>query len=133
MAVAILLLLVANRLWPPVLHLQTYESMQPKALIAQVHCEQTGPSGTYRVTLTRLPIGHAGVRDVRRRMAPRRAHAGLTGLAAQLGLPDRLDRLSGRYLRTEPAVDTLACCGFGRIALPAFVPQFCPERRGRSG
>ena len=60
LAVAVLLLLVAHRLWPPVLHLQTYESMQPKALIAQVHCERTGPSA-YRVTLTRLPAGHMQV------------------------------------------------------------------------
>ena len=60
LAVAVLLLLVAHRLWPPVLHLQTYESMRPKALIAQVHCERTGPSA-YRVTLTRLPAGHMQV------------------------------------------------------------------------
>jgi hypothetical protein len=108
LAVAVLLLLVAHRLWPPVLHLQTYESMQPKALIAQVHCERTGPSA-YRVTLTRLPAGHMQVfemsgdewrLDVRTLV--------WTGLAAQLGLPDsfRLDRLSGRYLRTELASET---------------------------
>jgi hypothetical protein len=108
LAVAVLLLLVAHRLWPPVLHLQTYESMRPKALIAQVHCERTGPSA-YRVTLTRLPAGHMQVfemtgdewrLDVRTLV--------WTSLAAELGLPDsfRLDRLSGRYLHTEPADDS---------------------------
>ena len=102
LAVAVLLLLVAHRLWPPVLHLQTYEPLRPKALVAQVHCERTGPSA-YRVTLTRLPAGHMQVfemsgdewrLDVRTLI--------WTGRAAQLGLPDsfRLDRLSGRYLRT---------------------------------
>jgi hypothetical protein len=108
LALAVLLLLVAHRLWPPVLHLQTYESMRPKALIAQVHCERTGPSA-YRVTLTRLPAGHMQVfemsgdewrLDVRTLV--------WTGLAAELGLPDsfRLDRLSGRYLHTELATET---------------------------
>jgi len=108
LAVAVLLLLVAQVLWPPVLHLQTYESMRPKALIAQVHCERTGPSA-YRVTLTRLPAGHMQVfemsgdewrLDVRTLV--------WTGRAAQLGLPDafRLDRLSGRFLRTELAAET---------------------------
>jgi len=107
LAVAVLLLLVAHVLWPPVLHLQTYESMRPKALIAQVHCERTGPSA-YRVTLTRLPAGHMQVfemagdewrLDVRTLV--------WTGHAAQLGLPDsfRLERLSGRYLRTELAAE----------------------------
>jgi len=107
LAVAVLLLLVAHQLWPPVLHLQTYESMQPNALIAQVHSERTGP-GAYRVTLTRLPAGHMQVfemsgdewrLDVRTLI--------WTGLAAQLGLPDsfRLDRLSGRYLHTNLTPD----------------------------
>jgi len=120
LAVAVLLLLVAHRLWPPVLHLQTYESMRPKALIAQVHCERTGPSA-YRVTLTRLPAGHMQVfemsgdewrLDVRTLV--------WTGLAAELGLPDsfRLDRLSGRYLHTEPASDSTP----GSAAPPAVDP-----------
>jgi hypothetical protein len=105
LAVAVLLLLVAHRLWPPVLHLQTYETLRPRAQIAQVHCDRTGPSA-YRVTLTRLPAGHMQVfemsgdewrLDVRTLV--------WTGPAAQLGLPDsfRLDRLSGRYLHTELA------------------------------
>ncbi len=119
-AVAVLLLLVAHRLWPPVLHLQTYESMRPKALIAQVHCERTAPSA-YRVTLTRLPAGHMQVfemagdewrLDVRTLV--------WTGLAAELGLPDsfRLDRLSGRYLHTEPVGDSTP----GSVAPPAADP-----------
>ncbi len=125
LAVAVLLLLVAHRLWPPVLHLQTYESMQPKALIAQVHCERTGPSA-YRVTLTRLPAGHMQVfemsgdewrLDVRTLV--------WTGVAAQLGLPDsfRLDRLSGRYLRTElAATPTPAAAPAAEPAATRLVP-----------
>jgi hypothetical protein len=103
LAVAVLLLLAAQQLWPPVLHLRTYEKLRPKAVIAQVHCERTGPSA-YRVTLTRLPAGHMQVfemagdewrLDVRTLV--------WTGRSAKLGLHDRfrLDRLSGRYLRTE--------------------------------
>lgn len=121
LAVAVLLLLVAHRLWPPVLHLQTYESMQPRALIAQVHCERTGPSA-YRVTLTRLPAGHMQVfemagdewrLDVRTLV--------WTGPAAQLGLRDsfRLDRLSGRYLHTETASET--------ASTPAAAPGARPD------
>jgi hypothetical protein len=107
LAVAVLLLLVAHQLWPPVLHLQTYESMRPKALIAQVHCERTGPSA-YRVTLTRLPAGHMQVFEISGdewRLDVRTL--AWTGVAAQLGLPDsfRLDRLSSRYLRTELAAE----------------------------
>jgi hypothetical protein len=86
------------------MHLRTYETLRSKALIAQIHCERTGPSA-YRVTLTRLPAGHMQVfemtgdewrLDVRTLV--------WTGRAAQLGLHDRfrLDRLGGRYLRTEP-------------------------------
>jgi hypothetical protein len=103
LAVALVLLLAAQQLWPPVLHLRTYETLRPKAMIAQVHCERTGPSA-YRVTLTRLPAGHMQVfemagdewrLDVRTLV--------WTGRAAKLGLHDRfrLDRLGGRYLRTE--------------------------------
>jgi hypothetical protein len=123
LAVAIALLLVAQRLWPPVLHLQTYESMRPKALIAQIHCERTGPSA-YRVTLTRLPAGHMQVfemsgdewrLDVRTLV--------WTGRAAKLGLPDsfRLDRLSGRYLHTELAPEVAP------TATPAARPDATPE------
>jgi hypothetical protein len=116
-----MLLLVAHVLWPPVLHLQTYESLRPRALVAQVHCERTGPSA-YRVTLTRLPAGHMQVfemsgdewrLDVRTLV--------WTGQAAQLGLPDsyRLDRLSGRYLRTELAVEATPAPAAARAAEPA--------------
>lgn len=121
LAIAVVLLLVAHLLWPPVLHLQTYESMRPKALIAQVHCERTGPSA-YRVTLTRLPAGHMQVfemsgdewrLDVRTLV--------WTGQAAQLGLPDsfRLDRLSGRYLRTELAAEAAPTPAAASAAEPA--------------
>ena len=121
LALAVLLLLVAHRLWPPVLHLQTYETMRPRGLIAQVHCERTGPSA-YRVTLTRLPAGHMQVfemagdewrLDVRTLV--------WTGPAAQLGLPDsfRLDRLSGRYLHTELASATAPTSAAAPGARPA--------------
>jgi|GEM_PF-1272497 len=124
LVVAIMLLLVAQRLWPPVLHLQTYESMRPKALIAQVHCERTGPSA-YRVTLTRLPAGHMQVfemsgdewrLDVRTLV--------WTGRVAKLGLPDsfRLDRLSGRYLHTELAPEGAP------TATPAVKPAAATDR-----
>ena len=36
LAVALALLLAAQLLWPPVLHLRTYETLRPRALIAQV-------------------------------------------------------------------------------------------------
>ena len=119
-----MLLLVAQRLWPPVLHLHSYESMRPKALIAQVHCERTGPSA-YRVTLTRLPAGHMQVfemsgdewrLDVRTLV--------WTGRAAKLGLPDsfRLDRLSGRYLHTELAPEGAP------TATPAAKPAAATDR-----
>ena len=124
--VAVLLLLAAHRLWPPVLHLQTYESMRPKALVAQVHAERTGPSA-YRVTLTRLPAGHMQVfemsgdewrLDVRTLV--------WIGPAARLGLPDsfRLDRLSGRYVRTVLAADptTPPAADAGKPAPTPLVP-----------
>ncbi len=105
LAVAVVLLLAAQQLWPPVLHLRTYETMRPKALIAQVHCERTGPSA-YRVTLTRLPAGRMQVFEMAGdewRLDTRTLV--WTGRAAELGLHDRfrLDRLGGRYLRTELA------------------------------
>ncbi len=62
-----------------------------------------------------------------------------TGLAAELGLPDsfRLDRLSGRYLRTELADDPTPTPAAAPAAESGSCPprprQFCPERRGRSG
>ena len=60
-----------------------------------------------------------------------------TGRAAQLGLPDsfRLDRLSGRYLRTELADDSTPGprSRRGVQLLPPRPRQFRPERRGRTG
>jgi hypothetical protein len=131
LAVAIVLLLVAQRLWPPVLHLQTYESIRPKALIAQVHCERTGPSA-YRVTLTRLPAGQMQVfemtgdewrLDIRTLV--------WTGRAAKLGLPDsfRLDRLSGRYLHTQLAPEvapTAPAAATSAVATEATPPPLVP-------
>jgi hypothetical protein len=106
LAVALLLLLAAAWLWPPVMHLRTYEPMRPKALVAQVHSERTGPS-SYRVTLTRLPGGQMQVFEVpgdEWRLDSRTLV--WTGRAARLGLRPgyRLERLSGRHLRTAPDV-----------------------------
>jgi hypothetical protein len=107
LVVAMALLLVAHRLWPPVLHLQSYEPMPARGLVAQVHCERTGPR-TYRVMLTRLPAGQMQVFEVAGDQWRLDARTLVwIGRASQLGLPAsyRLERLSGRYLTTEPPVD----------------------------
>jgi hypothetical protein len=99
--VGIGLLVFAQWLWPPVLHLQSYEPMRAKAPVAQVHCERTGPS-SYRVTLTRLPAGRMQVLEMAGDEWRLDARTLVwIGRAAKLGLPDsyRLDRLSGRYLQ----------------------------------
>lgn len=101
--IAVLLLAFAHRLWPPVLHLQSYQTMRASAPIAQVQSERTGPR-TYRVTLTRLPAGEMQVFE----MAGEEWRLDVrtlvwTGRAASLGLPPsfRLERLSGRFVRTD--------------------------------
>jgi hypothetical protein len=101
--IAVLLLALAHRLWPPVLHLQSYQQMHATAAIAQVQSERTGPR-SYRVTLTRLPAGEMQVFE----MAAEEWRLDVrtlvwTGRAAGLGLPPsfRLERLSGRFVRTE--------------------------------
>jgi len=101
--IAVLLLAFAQRLWPPVLHLQSYQKMPAAAAIAQVQSERTGPR-SYRVTLTRLPAGEMQVFE----MAAEEWRLDVrtlvwTGRAAGLGLPPsfRLERLSGRFVRTE--------------------------------
>lgn len=108
LAVGIGLLAVAQWLWPPVLHLQTYERMPTRAsqVIAQVHCERTGPSA-YRVTLTRLPAGRMQVLEMAGDEWQLDARTLVwIGRAADLGLRDsyRLDRISGRY--RQPAAAT---------------------------
>lgn len=107
LAVGLGLLAVAQWLWPPVLHLQAYERMPARTsqVIAQVHCEQTGP-GTYRVTLTRLPAGRMQVLEMAGDEWRLDARTLVwIGRAADLGLPDsyRLDRLGGRYTGTAAA------------------------------
>lgn len=107
LAVGIGLLAFAQWLWPPVLHLQTYERMPTRSalVIAQVHCERTGPSA-YRVTLTRLPAGRMQVLEMAGDEWRLDARTLVwTGRAAALGLPDsyRLDRLGARYLQAESA------------------------------
>ena len=108
LAVGLGLLAFAHWLWPPVLHLQAYERMPAKSslVIAQVHCERTGPSA-YRVTLTRLPAGRMQVLEMAGDEWRLDARTLVwTGRAANLGLPDsyRLDRLGARY--TQAAAGT---------------------------
>jgi hypothetical protein len=73
-------------------------------MIAQVYCERTGPRA-YRVTLTRLPGGRMQVFEMAGEEWRLDART-LTwkGRAAQVGLRPgyRLDRLSARYLKSEP-------------------------------
>ncbi len=103
-AIALLLLFVAHRYWPAAMHLRTYEDLPANAMIAQVYCERTGPRA-YRVTLTRLPGGRMQVFEMAGEEWRLDART-LTwkGRAAQLGLRPgyRLDRLSARYLKSEP-------------------------------
>ena len=120
LAVGLGLLVFAQWLWPPVLHLQSYEPMRTKAPVAQVHSERTGPS-SYRVTLTRLPAGRMQVLEMAGDEWRLDARTLVwIGRAAKLGLPDsyRLDRLSGRYLQAN------------RVHTAGKLP---PERRGRTG
>ncbi len=103
LAVALALLLASAWLWPPVQHFRTYAAMRPKALVAQVHSERTGPS-SYRVTLTRLPDGHMEVFEMSGDEFRLNSRTLVwMGHAAKLGLPPsyRLDRLSGRYVHAS--------------------------------
>jgi hypothetical protein len=127
--IAVLLLALAHRLWPPVLHLQSYQKMPAAAAIAQVQSERTGPR-TYRVTLTRLPAGEMQVFE----MAAEEWRLDVrtlvwTGRAASLGLPPsfRLERLSGRFVRTESADAASAETPAG---LPASFPLSDPDEAG---
>jgi hypothetical protein len=127
--IAVLLLALAHRLWPPVLHLQSYQKMRPSAPIAQVQSERTGPR-TYRVTLTRLPAGEMQVFE----MAAEEWRLDVrtlvwTGRAAALGLPPsfRLERLSGRFLRTGADATGAAPAS---AELPASYPLSDPDEAG---
>jgi hypothetical protein len=127
--IAVLLLALAHRLWPPVMHLQSYQKMPAAAAIAQVQSERTGPR-TYRVTLTRLPAGEMQVFE----MAAEEWRLDVrtlvwTGRAAALGLPPsfRLERLSGRFVRTESADAASAPAPAG---LPASFPLSDPDEAG---
>jgi hypothetical protein len=127
--IAVLLLALAHRLWPPVLHLQSYQKMRASAPIAQVQSERTGPR-TYRVTLTRLPAGEMQVFE----MAAEEWRLDVrtlvwTGRAAGLGLPPsfRLERLSGRFVRTDSPAPAPAEAAAG---LPASFPLSDPDEAG---
>lgn len=127
--IAVLLLVVAHRLWPPVLHLQSYQEMRSAAAIAQVQSERTGPR-SYRVTLTRLPAGEMQVFE----MAAEEWRLDVrtlvwTGRAASLGLPPsfRLERLSGRFVRTDSASPAPADV---TVVLPASFPLSDPDEAG---
>lgn len=103
-AIALLLFFVVHRYWPAALHLQTYEDLPASAMVAQVHCERTGPRA-YRVTLTRLPGGRMQVYLMSGDEWRLDARTLLwQGRAAVLGLQDgyRLDRLVSRYLSAAP-------------------------------
>ena len=99
------LLWLAQTLWPPAMHLRTYEPLPGRAAtIAQVHCERSGQR-TYRVTLTRLPAGRMQVLEMAGDQWRIEARTlAWRGRAAQVGLPAsfRFERLSSRYLSTEP-------------------------------
>ncbi|HET7202385.1 MAG TPA: hypothetical protein VFI92_03365 [Steroidobacteraceae bacterium] len=110
-AIGVLLFAFAHAYWPAVLHLRTYEAMPANAMVAQVHCERTGPQ-TYRLTLTWLPRGRMQVYQITgdewridaRTLVWR-------GTAARIGLSPsfRFERLSARFLRTgTPAVTDAA-------------------------
>jgi hypothetical protein len=108
--VGVMLFAIAHAYWPAVLHLQTYERMPDDAMIAQVHCERTGPQ-TYRVTLTRLPSGRMQVYHLGGDQWRIDARTLVwNGRAASLGLPSsfRLERLSARHVRagSTASVDT---------------------------
>jgi hypothetical protein len=127
--IAVLLLALAHRLWPPVLHLQSYQKMPADAAIAEVQSERTGPR-TYRVTLTRLPAGEMQVFE----MAAEEWRLDIRSLvwigrAADLGLPPsfRLERLSGRFVRTEASNADLGGAASG---LPASFPLSDPDEPG---
>ena len=49
LALAVLLLLVAHRLWPPVLHLQTYETMRPRGTRNWLPMPRRGPPRPIRL------------------------------------------------------------------------------------
>jgi len=127
--IAVLLLALAHRLWPPVLHLQSYQKMPAAATIAQVQSERTGPR-TYRVTLTRLPAGEMQVFE----MAAEEWRLDVrtlvwSGRAGGLGLPPsfRLERLSGRFVRTDSPTPAPAEAAAG---LPASFPLSDPDEAG---
>ncbi len=120
-AVGVLLFAFAHAYWPAVLDLRTYEPMPANAMVAQVHCERTGPQ-TYRLTLTWLPQGRMQVYEIAgdewridaRTLVWR-------GIAAEVGLlPSfRFERLSARFLRTgKPAVATTGDAATTPMRLP---------------
>ena len=109
LTIGVLLFAFAYAYGPATLHLRTYEAMPTNAMVAQVHCERTGPQA-YRLTLTSLPQGRMQVYEIAgdewridaRTLVWR-------GTAAELGLSPsfRFERLSARFLRAgKPAVAT---------------------------
>lgn len=106
-AIGLLLFAFAYAYWPAARHLRTYESLPADALVAQVHCERTGPQG-YRLTLTWLPQGRMQVYQLAGDEWRIEARTLVwRGVAARLGLAPgfRFERLSARFVRTgTPAV-----------------------------
>jgi hypothetical protein len=104
LGLAVALFLIAHSYWPAAMHLRTYEDLPRNAMVAQVHCERTGPQA-YRVTLTRLPGGRMQVYLMRGDEWRLDARTLVwQGRAAKLGLQPgyRLDRLVARYRSAEP-------------------------------
>jgi hypothetical protein len=103
LAIGVLLLAVAQVYWPAALHLRSYERTPANGLVAQVHCERSGPQ-SYRVTLTWLPRGRMQVFEVAgdewrldARTLVWKRHAAMLGLPASY----RFERLSARRLRSS--------------------------------
>ena len=101
-AIALALFFFAYACFPAARHLRTYEAMPGNALVAQVHCEQTGPQ-SYRLTLTWLPQGRMQVYQLAGDEWRIEARTLVwRGVAARLGLAPgfRFERLSARFVRT---------------------------------
>ena len=106
-AIGLALFYLAHRTYPAALDLRTYEPLLPKAMVAQVYCERTGPHA-YRITLTRLPGGRMQVYEVAGDEWRLDARTLVwKGRAAELGMKPgyRLDRLT---TRTVPAAEPVA-------------------------
>jgi hypothetical protein len=105
-AIGLVLFYIAHRTYPAALDLRTYEPLPPKAMVAQVYCERTGPHA-YRITLTRLPGGRMQVYEVAGDEWRLDARTLVwKGRAAEIGMRPayRLDRLTTRTVRADESI-----------------------------